>query len=99
MSKKHSGKGNPMWKNKGLGYSGIHMWLRRTFGNFGICVGCGKEGRTDWALKNGKEYLRLKSSFQRMCRGCHQRYDHKNGARPSKIGEKKNHVIRPNKTR
>lgn len=64
----------------------VHQWLYANYGNPRICEGVkGMECRGstwyDWALKTGKQYIRDRNNFLRLCRSCHRRYD----LTPSKI--------------
>lgn len=81
LSIERKGEANPAWKGDGLGYFGIHNWLRREYGNPDQCEHCGANERIDWALKDGCAYERRRENFIGLCRGCHLRYDYANGTR------------------
>lgn len=69
------GPANASWKEK-VGYSGIHMWIRREFGTPSICEECGvTDGKKfEWANKSG-EYKRDRGDWLRLCTLCHRRRD------------------------
>jgi len=64
------GERHPQWKGEEAGYMATHNWLRRHKEKSGVCVECGKIGRTDWANISG-EYLRDLDDYRELCRGCH----------------------------
>lgn len=79
----HTGEGNPMWGGAKISKTGIHTWLRKTYGRPNICEFCKDTNmiKYDWALKVGFSYERKRENFIRLCRGCHMKYDYKNGTR------------------
>lgn len=83
MSAIKIGKNNPMWNDGQLSYSGIHLWLRRTFGTPKACEHCGDTRRNayDWAKIFGKDYERKRCNFLRLCRNCHLKYEYSTGER------------------
>ena len=69
---------SPNWKGDLIGKSQVHRWLDTMFGKPRTCVNpnCPKKSSTfDWCLITGKQYLRRRENFLRMCRSCHRRYD------------------------
>ena len=74
------GEKNPNWKGDKVGYSGIHIWLRKTFTKE-KCEDCGsipppaKKDFLEWALIKGCKYERKRENFKCVCRSCHLRYD------------------------
>jgi hypothetical protein len=70
------------WKDKGLGYWGVHQWLRKHYGKADRCesesIGMNCDCISEvfnWSKLKGKKYERKRENFIRMCRGCHNRYD------------------------
>lgn len=66
------------WKGDSIIYSGIHLWLIKTFGKATRCENllCEKKSKNfDWALIHGNDYKRLREVFMMLCRSCHVRYD------------------------
>ena len=61
-----------------LTYSGIHAWVKRTWGKANRCELCGKQNltghRVHWANKNHK-YTRDRNEWMMVCRPCHAKYD------------------------
>src|SRR5574343_1844718 len=64
-----------------LTYSGIHAWVRRTWGKATKCERCGKDGlarhSVHWANLD-HAYTRERSAWMQMCRPCHFRHDAEN---------------------
>ena len=61
-----------------VGKSQVHAWLRAHYGSQDRCdnKNCSGKSKTfDWCKKTGKEYLRKKENFIRLCRSCHRAYD------------------------
>lgn len=72
------GKENNSWKGDAVGYSGIHWWLRETFGNANHCDNAkclSKSKRFEWAKLKGKGYQRKRNNFFQLCKSCHATYD------------------------
>lgn len=90
IGRANSGRKNGQYKTKGLGYGGVHIWLRKKFGSPKHCEVCDRKDKKayDWAKKTGKNYTRRRSNFLRLCRGCHQCYDYANGDRGSYAKDK-----------
>lgn len=72
--------GNAMWKGDGVSVRSLHCWVRDNFTKSGQCIFCGKIGGTDWSNKF-HTYKRTRDDWQELCRGCHLRYDYKQGFR------------------
>ena len=73
---------NPNYRGEKVGYVGIHIWLRKTFGYPIYCCGCKIKGEKKnnkctiaYALKKGCEYKRKKENFLELCNKCHRNYD------------------------
>lgn len=66
------------WKGDKIGYSGIHMWVRKSLGTPEICENCKKEGlkgmQIHWANKD-HTYKRNLKDWIRLCARCHKKYD------------------------
>ena len=68
---------NPMWRGDEVGYSGLHTWLTRNFGQPKFCEKCDSKDlskRYHWANKTGS-YMRVRSDWIRLCVKCHKNYD------------------------
>ena len=65
-----------------LTYSGIHAWVRRSWGKANCCELCGKDGLTGrsvhWANKDHK-YTRERIDWMMVCRPCHAKWDQEHG--------------------
>lgn len=73
---------NPNYKGDRVGYVGIHVWLRKTFGYPDVCESCNKVGQKingRWNLVyakiEGALYARNRSNFKKLCNKCHRNYD------------------------
>ena len=73
-----SGKDSPTWKGNGVGYSGLHEWVRKELSKPDTCEFCGTNGlsgrKIHWANKSGK-YKRSLEDWLRLCVLCHGTYD------------------------
>lgn len=67
---------SPTWKGDGVGYDGLHKWVKRHLGRPRKCDFCATtEGRFfDWANRS-REYKRDLTDWLRLCRKCHKNYD------------------------
>lgn len=78
MSRVHKGKTGERasnWKGAKVGYSGIHKWLRTTFGAASGCAFCGADkGNFQWA-NISHQYLRDRGDWEPLCISCHKKYD------------------------
>jgi len=76
----YSGSNANAWKDA-VGYGGLHWWLSNTYKKKGICqnneckipIGC----KTQWSLKPGKKYEKIRSNFTELCVSCHRKMDNK----------------------
>lgn len=62
-----------------VGYSRVHKWLSQNFGKAFYCEmkDCGGVSKCfEWALKEGKEYKKIRANFWQLCKKCHIAYDH-----------------------
>lgn len=62
------------WVGDKIGYSGLHMWIRKHGNKLLFCEHCGKTKNIQWANKSG-EYKREKNDWLRLCVSCHKKYD------------------------
>lgn len=83
MSNLKTGELNPCWKGDDVKYSGIHVWLRKTYGKPLFCEHCLRidKKKYEWARITGKNYERKRENFIRLCRSCHLKYDYAGGER------------------
>ena len=72
---------NPSWKGEDAGYSAIHAWMIRNYGNPHKCQVCNLKGKRvgrrwniEWANRTGK-FLREKSDWIALCKRCHYAQD------------------------
>ena len=72
------GEKHPQWKGDDVGYSGVHTWVKKEYGQPEKCEQCGKDGlrghQINWANKSG-DYKRDIKDWIRLCRKCHHKYD------------------------
>lgn len=79
FSKERKGAGNPCWMGDLAAKTSIHCWVRGNFIDPKKCEHCGcKNRKLDWSNKN-HTYSRNRKDWQRLCRGCHRKYDIKVG--------------------
>lgn len=74
---KPKGEENPYWKDEKVGYTGIHMWIRKILGTSKVCQMCGlndKNKMYHWANISGK-YKRNLRDWVRLCVPCHSKFD------------------------
>ena len=78
---------NPSWKGDEVGYSGLHVWIRKELGSANKCENpeckyprivnkkyTTKASGYEWANKSGK-YKRDVNDFIQLCTSCHKKYD------------------------
>lgn len=61
------------------GYWAVHNWLKYNFGKADKCEmeSCKKISKNfEWAKKIGKEYIKDRNNFLKLCRSCHRKYDY-----------------------
>jgi len=72
------GINNPVWKGDAVGYSGLHKWVRKKFGQPKKCEHCGENNlkgqKIHWANKSG-DYSRDRKDWVRLCVKCHCLFD------------------------
>lgn len=66
------------WKGDDVGYSALHAWLRRTYGEPASCEHCDAAEQIQWANRTG-QYLRDREDWLQLCPRCHRQYDIENG--------------------
>ncbi|KKN51131.1 hypothetical protein LCGC14_0625950 [marine sediment metagenome] len=69
-------KGNqiPNWKGDKVGYSALHIWVRKWKPKPNVCEECKINSPKEVANINGK-YLRDISDYRWLCMSCHKRRD------------------------
>jgi hypothetical protein len=66
---------NGMWKGDKVGYTQLHVWIRRRLLQPHYCERCGKKKKKlDLANLSGK-YLRRLDDWEYICRSCHMSGD------------------------
>ena len=67
------------WKGEKVGYSGLHMYVRKHFGTPSFCELCGTKAKRKyhWARKT-RAYSRKRKDWMRVCVPCHKRHDLEN---------------------
>lgn len=70
---------NPRWYGDEVGYSGVHVWVRKWKGQPRRCEMCGTENakKYEWANIDHK-YRRVLEDYIRLCTTCHRNYDNEN---------------------
>lgn len=70
------GDKNPIWRGNKVGYSALHMWVRKNYGTPQHCEKCGttENRRYHWANRSGR-YLRRRDDWIRLCVPCHVAFD------------------------
>ncbi len=70
------GENHPNWKGDGVGYAGVHDWIRKEYGTPSLCEYCDTEEskRFEWANITGN-YNRERHNWKRLCVKCHRRLD------------------------
>lgn len=71
-----SGDKHPQWLDDKVGYSGIHVWVKKWKGKPNLCENCGTTTakKFEWANIDHK-YRRVLEDYIRMCTKCHRNYD------------------------
>lgn len=64
------GSKNPNWKGDSVGYSGLHLWIRRNKPKPEFCEHCKKVPPYDLANISQK-YKRDVNDYEWLCRSCH----------------------------
>lgn len=73
--KGYEGANNWIWKGDGVGYSGLHKWVRRQLGSPKRCEHCHTlRGKLEWA-NISREYKRETRDWFSLCTKCHRAYD------------------------
>lgn len=67
------------WKGSKVGYSGLHLWIRKKLGEPIFCFNCKiiEAKKFEWANISQK-YKRDLSDWIRLCTKCHRNYDYGN---------------------
>lgn len=67
------------FKGDNVGYSGVHLWLYKYYGNASKCsfvgMGCTEKSKSYQWANISHEYKRDRSDFMEMCRSCHAKFD------------------------
>ena len=74
ISLANSGHNHYGWKGDSVGYKALHLWVGRHRVKTGVCRGCARKVRTEWANISGV-YLRDLSDFAELCVPCHRELD------------------------
>lgn len=69
-----SGELNNRWAGDAITYSGVHQWVRKTFGKASECEDCGSTANVQWANLS-REYKRNRSDWKQLCQVCHWGFD------------------------
>lgn len=70
------GEKNSDWKGDGVGYSGLHEWIRMNKPKPELCEECKKELVYD-CHNIDRKYTRDLTKWRYLCRTCHRKYDKK----------------------
>ena len=66
------------WKGNEVGYTALHMWIYKMYGQPDTCEECGKSNLKgkfiNWANISGN-YLRGRDDWKRLCKSCHVKFD------------------------
>jgi len=75
-----SGEEVPNWAGDAVGYSGLHMWVRRHKGKASCCEECGNRNATryEWANISGT-YQRDLNDWRSLCVSCHRKEGYRRG--------------------
>lgn|SRR3990167_5586441 len=65
------------WKGDAVGYSGLHMYVRKIFGTPSFCELCKTTipRKYHWARKKKTSVSRRRRDWMRLCVPCHKKYD------------------------
>jgi len=65
-----------IYKSKKISYSGVHMWMKRTFGLANTCEICHTRTspKYEWANRSGN-YLMERNDWLMLCAKCHHKFD------------------------
>jgi len=74
ISKKQTGKNNPMWKGDKVSYISLHQWVRWHLPKPELCRHCNLVAPYDVA-NISQEYKRDMSDWIWLCRKCHIKQD------------------------
>lgn len=78
---KVAGENHPDWKGDSVGYSGLHKWVKRTYGLREKCEHCGINEKLNLANKNGL-YNRDPDNWLTLCKRCHIIFDNNDPKHP-----------------
>lgn len=65
---------NPLWKGDKVGYTPLHIWVRRNKPKPNKCEICKEDKKLEVSNKNGK-YSRNLNDWQWICKRCHHYFD------------------------
>ena len=87
------GKNHWNWRGDAVGYSGLHIRIKKSFPKPQNCNLCGKEAKLELANISQKYKLEI-SDWMWICRSCHMKQEFKLGIRkPSDISQKKRNSL------
>ena len=69
-----TGVNSSQWKGDKVGYSALHIWVKKVKGKPEKCKRCGTKENLQWANKDHK-YSRKLEDWIPLCRKCHYYYD------------------------
>lgn len=85
MAQAQLGEKHHFWKGEKAGYASKHEWVERKLGKPKYCEHCKKTDKKkyEWSNKDHKN-RRIISDWQRLCNGCHKKFDYKFNNRTKK---------------
>ena len=73
-----SGENHRNWKGDDVGYSGVHVWVKKQLGKAFWCTFCFSMVNVEWA-NISHEYKRDLCDWLQLCRKCHIKFDRESG--------------------
>lgn len=65
------------WKGDNVGYSGVHIWIKKIYGTPRTCDFCDigpDKANFEWA-NISRKYKRDREDWMRLCQSCHRKFD------------------------